>query len=79
MFIEDDRVKWPSLKKYPCKKMKGDHYYHTCGKQYKLPCGHTILEHQRMSEAIASCALEGAKTNKTACEIIDSLFKENNQ
>ncbi len=25
MTIQDDKVKWPSIKKYPCKRLKGEH------------------------------------------------------
>jgi len=27
MIISDDKVRWPSIKKYPCKKGKGEHEY----------------------------------------------------
>lgn len=37
----------------------------------ELPCGHTLLQHQRMEEAKASSELEGAKIDKTVCELID--------
>lgn len=35
-----------------------------------LECGHTFLQHMRMEEAKASAELEGAKTDKTVCELI---------
>lgn len=37
----------------------------------KLECGHTLCEHQRMQEAKASAEIEGARTGKTICELID--------
>ena len=40
-------------------------------KEIILPCGHTLLEHQIMEEAKASSELEGAKTDKTICELIE--------
>ena len=39
----------------------------------KLKCGHTLLQYQMMEEAKASSELEGAKTNKTICQLIDTL------
>lgn len=40
-------------------------------KQEMLPCGHTLKQHMMMEEAKASSELEGAKTNKTVCELLD--------
>ena len=37
----------------------------------KLNCGHFLKEHTRMKEAKASSDIEGAKTNKSICELID--------
>lgn len=37
----------------------------------RLNCGHTLKEHQMMEEAKASSELEGARTDKTVCELID--------
>ena len=39
--------------------------------------GHTLKEHMMMEESKASSELEGAKTNKTICELIE-LAKEKN-
>jgi len=37
-----------------------------------LPCGHTVLEHKIMEEAKASSELEGAKSDLTICQLIDT-------
>lgn len=42
----------------------------------KLPCGHTLKQHMRMEEAKASAEIEGAKTDKTVCEMIDMAEAE---
>lgn len=44
----------------------------------KLACGHTIKQHMRMEEAKASAEIEGAKTGKTVCELIDLAEDPNN-
>ena len=43
----------------------------------ELKCGHTLLQHKRMEEAKASSELEGAKTSKTICELIDLTLESN--
>lgn len=50
--INDDTVKWPSLKKYPCKKLKGDHDFEL--DQVWSPSSHYLVG---FVEKLFGCAL----------------------
>lgn len=46
--------------------------------EVKEKCGHTLIQHAKMEEAKASSEIEGAKTGKTVCELIE-LAEESNK